>query len=230
MRSRPGGAQRIPRPPGARRSGPTPWVGVPPERRVLTVGDVRDRCGELGHPTAAEVPSPESRPAAVLLPVMDGGDGEAHLVFTRRPETMASHRGEVAFPGGKLDARLDATARDAALREAEEEIGLPRSRVEVVAELEALPTYAGPFLVSPFVGIVDEPVPLVPHPVEVARVFDVAVSELLADGVHHAETWDLLGGTRTMHFFSLEDETIWGATARILAGFLAHLTGVAVPA
>jgi 8-oxo-dGTP pyrophosphatase MutT (NUDIX family) len=162
--------------------------------------------------------------------VVEGGGGEAHLVFTRRPETMPSHRGEVAFPGGKLDPLLDATARDAALREAEEEIGLPRARVDVVAELETLPTYVGPFLISPFVGIVDEPVTLVPHPLEVARVFDVAVSELLADGVHHAETWDFLGGTRTMHFFELDDETIWGATARILAGFLAHLTGVALPA
>jgi hypothetical protein len=61
---------------------------------------------------------------------------------------------------------------------------------------------------------------------EVDRVFDVTLAELLSDGVHREERWELFGAQRAMHFFDVADETVWGATARILAGFLAHLTGV----
>ena len=83
----------------------------------------------------------------MLVPVFER-DGEAHVVLTRRPHTMAHHQGEVAFPGGKVDPAVDSSARDAALREAEEEIGLPKSAVDVVAELDALQTFAGPFLIA----------------------------------------------------------------------------------
>jgi 8-oxo-dGTP pyrophosphatase MutT (NUDIX family) len=165
----------------------------------------------------------------VLLPLFEAA-GEARLVLTRRPDSMLHHQGEIAFPGGKIDPAVDVGPRDAALREAEEEIGLRRVDVEVIAELDPIHTFAGPFLISPFVGVLAAPPHLVPDPVEVERVFDVAVSELLTDGVHHEERWgDIYGANRPMHFFDLEDETVWGATARILAGFLAHLTGVAVP-
>jgi 8-oxo-dGTP pyrophosphatase MutT (NUDIX family) len=150
---------------------------------------------------------------------------KARLVFTRRPETMPNHQGEIAFPGGKIDPRLDASPRDAALREAEEEIGLPRDTVDVIGELDTMHTVSGPFLIAPFVGLISAPPTLVPDPREVERVFDVPLSTLFSDEVHSQERWDLFGAERTMHFFELEDETVWGATARILAGFLAHLVG-----
>jgi 8-oxo-dGTP pyrophosphatase MutT (NUDIX family) len=161
----------------------------------------------------------------VLVPLFER-DGEARLVFTKRPDTMANHRGEIAFPGGKVDPRVDASARDAALREAEEEIGLPRASVDVIGELDTMHTVSGPFLIAPFVGLIEVPPVLVPDPREVERVFDVALSELLSPDVHHEEHWDLFGEHRSMHFFELADETVWGATARILAGFLAHLMRV----
>jgi 8-oxo-dGTP pyrophosphatase MutT (NUDIX family) len=171
----------------------------------------------------------DARDAAVLVPVFEL-DGQARVVLTRRPQTMAHHQGEIAFPGGKVDPAVDASPRDAALREAEEEIGLPRSAVDVIAQLDPIQTFAGPFLIAPFVGVIDVPPVLVPDPREVERVFDVAIAELLADGVHREERWaDIFGANRPMHFFELEDETVWGATARILAGFLAHLTGVPLP-
>ena len=147
-------------------------------------------------------------------------------MLTKRPDTMANHRGEVAFPGGKIDPRVDRSPRDAALREAEEEIGLPRHSVDVIGELDTMHTVSGPFLIAPFVGLIAELPVLVPDPREVERVFDVALSELLSDEVHHQERWDLFGEPRAMHFFELADETVWGATARILAGFLAHLMRV----
>src|SRR5581483_5062478 len=87
--------------------------------------------------------------AAVLMPLYEA-DGEARVILTRRPDTMPSHRGDVAFPGGKFHPEVDATLRDAALRECEEEIGLPRSAIEIVAELDTLSTVTSRFLVAPF--------------------------------------------------------------------------------
>jgi 8-oxo-dGTP pyrophosphatase MutT (NUDIX family) len=161
----------------------------------------------------------------VLLPLFEE-HGDVRIVLTRRPETMPSHRGEIAFPGGKVEPVVDRDARDAALREAEEEIGLPRELVDVIGQLDTMHTVSGPFLIAPFVGLISEPPVLVPDPREVERVFDVALSELLGDEVHHQERWDLFGEPRAMHFFELADETVWGATGRILAGFLAHLMRV----
>jgi 8-oxo-dGTP pyrophosphatase MutT (NUDIX family) len=172
----------------------------------------------------APVP-PGSRDAAVLLPLFEE-DRQARIVLTRRPEHLPSHKGEIAFPGGKIDPLFDRSARDAALREAEEEVGLPRAAVDVIAELDHRPSVGGPFVIAPFVGIVDGRPLLVPAAGEVDRVFDVTLAELLSDGVHREERWELFGAQRAMHFFDVADETVWGATARILAGFLAHLTGV----
>jgi 8-oxo-dGTP pyrophosphatase MutT (NUDIX family) len=166
----------------------------------------------------------------VLVPIFERG-GEAQLILTKRPEHMPSHRGEVAFPGGKLETERDASLRDAALREAHEEIGLDPTAVDVVAELDSLTTVASRFVLTPFVGLLASRPVLVPDPTEVVRAFDVPIAELLADGVYREERWDVpadLGITpgrdRPIHFFELEDETVWGATARILAGFLAELT------
>jgi 8-oxo-dGTP pyrophosphatase MutT (NUDIX family) len=166
----------------------------------------------------------------VLVPCFQA-DGPARLILTKRPETMPSHRGEIAFPGGKLEAERDGSPRDAALREANEEIGLDPGIVEVVAELDSITTVASRFVLTPFVGLLAETPRLAPDPTEVVRVFDVSIAELLDDGVYREERWDVppdLGVTpgqdRPIHFFELAGETVWGATARILAGFLAPLT------
>jgi len=150
-------------------------------------------------------------------------------VLTKRPETMPSHQGQIAFPGGKIDPAVDASPRAAALREADEEIGLPPSAVDVIAELPSVGTAVGQFVMTPFVGIVDPRPLLVPDAREVDRVFDVALSELLDPEIYRSEIWQFWGEARLMHFFDLEDETVWGATARVLADFLAVLTGTVPP-
>ena len=142
---------------------------------------------------------------------------------------MPSHQGEIAFPGGKLEPTLDSDLRATALREANEEIGLDPGSVEIVAELDGIGTVASRFVIAPFVGMLSGRPELRPDPREVVRVFDVALGELLAPGVHHAERWHTRAGPSQtpmeleVHFFDLADETIWGATARILYGFLRHL-------
>jgi 8-oxo-dGTP pyrophosphatase MutT (NUDIX family) len=164
---------------------------------------------------------PDSRPAAVLVPLFNAG-GEAGVVLTKRPDTMPTHQGEVSFPGGGMRAGVDDGPLDAALREAEEEIGLPRDAVDVVAELDTLATVGSRFTITPFVAIVDPLPELVAHPAEVVEILEVPLSALLDDGAYREEFWE--SPDRAIHFFELPGETVWGATARILAAFLAHLT------
>lgn len=188
-------------------------------------------------PAATRPPAPATaRPAAVLVALFPGGvgeDSEARLILTKRPDTMPSHQGEIAFPGGKKEDG-DADLRAAALREAHEEIALDPGLVDVVGELDSLTTVAGRFVLTPFVGLLPQRPELAPDPTEVVRVFDVPLSELLDDDVFREERWDIPEGygvtpgvDRSIHFFEVADETVWGATARILVAFLAHLTGTA---
>jgi 8-oxo-dGTP pyrophosphatase MutT (NUDIX family) len=165
------------------------------------------------------------------MPVFEEG-GEARIVLTKRPETMPTHQGEIAFPGGKLEAGVDAGLEAAALREAREEVGLDPGLVDVVAELDTLTTVAGRFVLTPFVGLIEARPTLTPDPTEVVAVFDVAISDLLHDEAYREERWDIpaalgpeAGMDRPIHFFELPGETVWGATARILVSFLEHLTG-----
>lgn len=166
----------------------------------------------------------------MLLPLFEE-DGEARVILTKRPQTMPSHQGEIAFPGGKHEPAVDADLRATALREAHEEIGLDPGAVEIVAELDHMITVSAWFDLTPFVGLLPARPRLVPHAREVDLVFDVALSELLEDDVFREERWDVpqemlvgVGADRPIHFFELTGETVWGATARILVGFLAHLT------
>ena len=130
----------------------------------------------------------------------------------------------MAFPGGKVHA--GETAEAGALREAHEEVGIRPEDVEVVGALQELSTVASQFVLAPFVGVLPERPSLVPNPGEVARAFDVAVAELMKPDVYHEERWELPGmGERPMHFFDIADETVWGATARILHDLLALVTG-----
>jgi 8-oxo-dGTP pyrophosphatase MutT (NUDIX family) len=216
-----GGEQRIPRPPDARTGGPAPWSHVPADRRRLSLAQVRNRCAALPPPQPPPLVMPGSRPAAVLVPLFEA-DGEAHVVLTKRPDTMPTHQGEVSFPGGGMRAGVDTTPVDAALRETEEEIGLPPAAVEIVAELDTLATVGSRFTITPFVGLVDSLPRLVPHPGEVVKVLEVPLSALLEDGAFHEEFWG--SPDRAISFFELPGETVWGATARVLVGFLSHLT------
>jgi len=221
-----GGNQRIPRPPSYRAGGPAPWADLPPERRRFSLGDVRARLADLPPPTDLGPQVDGQQAAAVLAPLYEHA-GEAHVVLIKRPDTMPSHQGEIAFPGGKFDPGVDADLRATALREAHEEVGLSPADVEVVARLDAIGTVASRFTITPFVGFLAAHPVLHPSPFEVVRVLEVPLSELLADGVYREEHWDTWREGFGVHFYELEDETVWGATARILTGFLTHLVRAA---
>ena len=159
--------------------------------------------------------------AAVLIPITD--PGEPHLVFSKKTSTVPHHRGQFAFPGGVVEVG-DASRVETALREAWEEVRLPPSAVEVLGLLDDTETRATPFVITPVVGIVTEPVEFVPDGREIERVLEVPLSRLRDPAIFRTEVWERNGEPHTVHFYTVSpDDVIWGATARIVNQFLSLL-------
>jgi 8-oxo-dGTP pyrophosphatase MutT (NUDIX family) len=132
--------------------------------------------------------------------------------------SMRHHRGEISFPGGRMDP--GETATETALREAYEEVGLDSNRVRIVGELSHVNTVVSMSYIVPKVAIADERWELAPASGEVDRVMWVPLSELTSPGVYHGERWGAAPSDRLLHFFELADETVWGATAHMLVDLL----------
>src|SRR5213594_615755 len=132
------------------------------------------------------VPSGELVRAAVLIPIVDRG--EPCLVFTKRTQRVATHKGQISFPGGAVDPG-DGSFLDAALRECEEEIGLPRALVEPLGALDDTETFATNFVITPWVGVVRKPVAWRPDGEEIERVIEVPFKALLEPGGLRVEHW-----------------------------------------
>jgi 8-oxo-dGTP pyrophosphatase MutT (NUDIX family) len=176
---------------------------------ILIEGDVLDE----------EVQAIGITPAAVLVPVVDRP--RPTVILTLRPETMRKHPGQISFPGGRLDPG-DNGPIDAALREAEEEIGLPRGKVEVIGVADRYRTVTG-FEVTPVIGIVPPDLPLAPHPGEVAAMFEAPLDYLL-DPVHQAVRTAMWRGRERSYFeIDYEGRRIWGATAAMIVNLSRRL-------
>lgn len=170
----------------------------------------------------------DARPSAVLAVLADGPDG-AEVLLTRRSMEMRNHRGEVSFPGGRLDPGESYVA--AALREAHEEVGLSPSAVEVVGQLHPIGTWVSRSWIVPIVARLVAPLPVVPElrgqTNEVDRVLWVPLHDLTQPGTFREEWWRTTLGERPIYFFELDDETVWGATARLLHQLLRVAHGLA---
>ena len=171
----------------------------------------------------------QARPAAVLVPLYQD-DGQWKALFTRRTETVESHRGQVSFPGGQVEPG-DPGPAEAALRETEEEIGLRAADVEILGQLSPLLTVTQ-FLISPVVGRFPWPYPLRVNAREVASAFGVPL-RWLSDpaNLEVRERAPLAGGPPipVYYFKPYQGEVIWGATARITLSLLALLREAALP-
>jgi 8-oxo-dGTP pyrophosphatase MutT (NUDIX family) len=156
--------------------------------------------------------------AAVLVPILDD-EGPLRLLLTRRTEGLPTHQGQVAFPGGFVLPE-DRDPIRTALREAEEEIGLPPAAVEVLGMLDDLPTRSGSISVTPVVGRIGALPALRPEPAEVARIFSIPIAELLDGSRWTSKADPSPSGPRRVHFFFHEGETLWGLSARIVLHLL----------
>jgi len=218
---RPGGAQHIPRPAvWSLGDAPLPvshplCVSVEQIAAALVVAPI-------GRPVAPAFEG--ARPSAVLVALTDGPDG-AEVLLTRRAEHLSSHRGEMSFPGGRLDD--GETPLAAALREANEEVGLDPAAVEPLGELEHLNTVVSRSYIVPIVGRLPERLDLAATSPEVERVLWLPLAELVRIDTYRSERWGDRATDRVLHFFELDDETVWGATAAVLVNLLDHLAGTA---
>ena len=162
----------------------------------------------------------EGTPAAVLIAVTDRA--EPGVILTQRPETMRRHAGQAAFPGGRVDAD-DADVVAAALREAEEEIGLPRHIPEVIGTVDLYRTITS-YTITPVLAVIPPDLPLVANPDEVSHIFEVPLSFLLDPANHVAKAADWNG--RERHFIEMhwQGHRIWGATAAMIVNLSRRLT------
>ena len=168
---------------------------------------------------AAELDAPGSTDAAVLIPLFERG-GELHAVFTERRGDLRRHAGEISFPGGRQD-EPDEDLRATALREAEEEIGLPPSAVEMVGALPPTGTFVTSYKIHPFVGAIDDGRSWRPAPSEVEEVLELSLPAL----VRGYEPKRLLGKGVPIKTptYTVGEHFVWGATARIVHDLLARL-------
>ncbi len=151
--------------------------------------------------------------AAVLVPIVQR-EPEMTVIFTQRTTHLKAHSGQVSFPGGRAEPQ-DPTPEFTVLREAQEEIGLPMERVEVLARLPDYLTRTG-FRVTPVVGLLQPPLDLRPDPREVDEVFEVPLAFLLDPKNHERRTRELQGRTVGYYAMQFGSRTIWGATAGML--------------
>ncbi|MGC5797622.1 CoA pyrophosphatase [Sphingomonas sp. PAMC26645] len=176
---------------------------------ILLTGDQHD--GDL---TAADT----LLPAAVLIAVTDRAD--PGVILTQRTDTMSRHPGQIAFPGGRIDPGEDVVT--AALREAEEEIALPRDKVQVIGEADSYRTVTG-FQVTPVIGIIPPDLVFTPSEAEVASVFEVPLAFLLDEANHVEATLEWQGHDRHYYEIMWNERRIWGATAAMIVNLARRL-------
>ena len=174
---------------------------------------------KLGTLRPRELASGFSREAAVLMPIFEHG-GEPHFLLTRRTEEVETHKGQISFPGGMRqdDEPLEQTA----LRETFEEVGIGSGRIEILGRFHDYISITE-YRVTPFVGLMEEPLPVMPQPREVAEVLSVPLQVFCDPNRMRVERLHRTGRAVDVYFYSYGTYTIWGLTARIIKDFLEEL-------
>ena len=170
-------------------------------------------------PEMADTPA---APAAVLIAVTDRA--MPGVILTQRTATLRSHAGQVAFPGGRIDPD-DAGPVAAALREAEEEIGLPRGVPDVIGIADAYHTRTG-YIVTPVIAVVPPDLQFVPHEHEVAAIFEVPLAHLLNPAKRVKRQATFKGCQVSYHEIMWDGRRIWGVTAAIIVNLARRLATI----
>jgi len=243
--SRPVPPQVIPRPATWRPGASALWAAAPATRRTgIDLARVRGALDALGQrgPVPDDVGgdamfrgativseselSPTNHVNAGVLAALFEEDGEARVILTRRSSRLRTHKGEVSFPGGRVNEGEEAAA--AAQREAHEEVDLDPDLVTMEGWLHPVTTLASPALIVPVIATLPQRPQLAASLAEVERVFDVTLAELADPSIFHEERWQVPGRTIpgspdnsfAVRFFEVSGELIWGATARMLSELL----------
>jgi 8-oxo-dGTP pyrophosphatase MutT (NUDIX family) len=166
------------------------------------------------------------RRAAVLIPLVPAAEGAA-LLFTMRSELVERHKGQISFPGGTLENGEN--LKNAALREAYEEVGIPPDDVEILGGLDDEETAVSGFLISPFVGQIPYPIRLRPSPEEVRALLLVPLRVFMDPANCWGEVWERDSRRSVIYFYRAGRDVIWGATGRIIAHFLDVVFGIGPP-
>lgn len=186
---------------------------MPPRFDEGTLERLRE---QLARWPAVEIEAPQHRRACVLIPLIRDGD-RWYLLFSRRSANLAAHSGQIAFPGGSVEA--GETLEEAVIRETYEEVGIPPDRVELIGRLDDLITHSG-FLVAPFAGVIHERVEYVLQETEVDEVFEVPVEALLDIRNPEVRWVPFREKHYPAYFYNYDGYEIWGLTGRILKAFL----------
>lgn len=176
--------------------------------------------GILAQRPAIEIDAPEHRRACVLIPLVRPAirsDAGWSILFTKRSENLAAHSGQIAFPGGVVEG--GETLEQAAIREAEEEVGIPPHLVELIGRLDDVITHSG-FLVAPFVGVIHEPFDVVIQEAEVVEVFQVPIAALLDAANPEVRYVPFREKKYPAYFYRHGPYEIWGLTGRMLKATL----------
>ena len=218
-RQRAGGDQAIPRPAAWRPGVAAPWsTNVPVSTRGVMQAVER---ADLGR--QPETPTfPGARPSAVLVVLAEGYRG-AEVLLTKRARHLRNHAGEISFPGGRIEPGESPV--EAAIREAYEEVALSPAEVRVGGQLSHLSTVVSRSYIVPVVSYVEQRPVLAADATEVERILWVPLVELAHMDTYREEWWGTPPLDRPMDFFELDDETIWGATARMLYELLCVVYG-----
>jgi 8-oxo-dGTP pyrophosphatase MutT (NUDIX family) len=192
-----------------------------PKRTVLSDAAVSQRLGQTTAPITRPSPSPLV-PAAVLVPLVQRDEGMT-VLLTQRTAHLAHHAGQISFPGGRIEA-IDSDPIAAALRETEEEIGLPSDAIDVLGQLDDYVTGTG-FKVIPVVGLIQPPFTLVPDSFEVEDIFEIPLAFVLDPDNHKRHSRVIpTGETRYFHAIPFGERYIWGATAAMLVNLYETLS------
>jgi 8-oxo-dGTP pyrophosphatase MutT (NUDIX family) len=171
---------------------------------------------------AVAMDAPGSTDAAVLVPLFER-DGDLTAVLTERRHDLRRHAGEISFPGGRQDVP-DEDLRETALREAEEEIGLARERVEMVGALPPVGTFVTGYRVFPFVGWIQDGNTWTPQETEVAQVLELSLTDLL--GGYESKRLIRKGVPIKTPTYTVDGHLVWGATGRMVESLLDILAPV----
>jgi 8-oxo-dGTP pyrophosphatase MutT (NUDIX family) len=170
----------------------------------------------LAQRVSIAIDAPELRRACVLIPLIRS-NGSWSVLFTRRAENLPAHSGQISFPGGAVE---DGEALpDAAIREAEEEVGIPSRDVELIGRLDDLITNSG-FLVAPFVGVIHGPIEYAMQESEVVEVFEVPIDALIDPAKPEVRYVPFRNRRYPAYFYPYQQYEIWGLTGRMLKEFL----------